>query len=59
MTPVRTRLRDRVVVPLPPYAEQVLDLIERIPPGRVLSYGDVAEAVGAGGPRQVGAVLAA
>lgn len=44
---------------LPPYAERVLSAVEGIPPGMVLSYGDVAELVGQGGPRQVGAVLAA
>jgi alkylated DNA nucleotide flippase Atl1 len=32
--------------------------VERIPPGRVMSYGDVAEYLGAGGPRQVGRVMA-
>ncbi|HEY8480699.1 MAG TPA: MGMT family protein [Spirillospora sp.] len=40
------------------YAEAVLDAVEQIPPGRVLSYGDVAELVGRGGPRQVGRVMA-
>ena len=30
-----------------------------VPPGRVLSYGDVAELLGAGGPRQAGAAMAA
>lgn len=44
------------------YAEAVLDLVDRIPPGRAMSYGAVAEAVGAklerGGPRQVGLVMA-
>ncbi|MFI0353586.1 MGMT family protein [Actinomadura sp. 9N407] len=39
------------------YAEAVLDAVERIPPGRVLAYGDVAELVGTGGPRQVGRVM--
>ncbi|MFD0683104.1 MGMT family protein [Actinomadura fibrosa] len=39
------------------YAEMVLDAVERIPPGRVLSYGDLAELVGQGGPRQVGRVM--
>jgi len=39
------------------YAEAVLDAVELIPPGRVLSYGDVAELVGRGGPRQVGRVM--
>jgi TDG/mug DNA glycosylase family protein len=37
----------------------VLDLVETIPPGRVMSYGDVAEMLGDGGPRQVGAVMSA
>ena len=41
-----------------PYAEAVLDLVERIPAGRVLTYGDIAEHVGAGGPRGAGAVMA-
>jgi alkylated DNA nucleotide flippase Atl1 len=40
------------------FAEQVLDLVDRIPPGRVLAYGDVAALVGGGGPRQVGRVMA-
>ena len=39
------------------YVSQVLDVAESIPPGRVMSYGDVAEFVGAGGPRQVGRVM--
>ena len=42
-----------------PYAERVLDLVERIPAGHVLAYGDVAEILAAGGgPRQVGRVMA-
>ncbi|MFC0555232.1 MGMT family protein [Planotetraspora thailandica] len=41
-----------------PYAERVLDVVERIPPGKVMSYGDVAEFLGEGGPRQVGRVMA-
>jgi TDG/mug DNA glycosylase family protein len=44
---------------LPAYAERVLEAVERIPPGRVMSYGDIAEWLGEGGPRQVGAVLSA
>ena len=40
------------------YVEAVLRLVEEIPPGRVATYGDVAEAVGEGGPRQVGRVMA-
>jgi alkylated DNA nucleotide flippase Atl1 len=41
----------------PPYALDVLEVVERIPAGRVMSYGDVAEFLGAGGPRQVGWVM--
>ncbi|GAB3487558.1 MGMT family protein [Nocardiopsis coralliicola] len=40
------------------YAERVLDLVERIPPGRVLAYGDIAAILAEGGPRQVGTVMA-
>jgi alkylated DNA nucleotide flippase Atl1 len=43
---------------LPPYAERVLDVAEGIPAGRVMTYGDVAEYLGEGGPRQVGRVMA-
>jgi len=39
------------------FAERVLDVIDRIPPGRVMSYGDIAEFLGEGGPRQVGRVV--
>jgi alkylated DNA nucleotide flippase Atl1 len=41
------------------YVEQVLTIVERVPSGRVTTYGLVAEAIGRGGPRQVGAVMAA
>lgn len=40
------------------FASRVLDVAESIPPGRVMSYGDIAEYVGQGGPRQVGRVMA-
>ncbi|MET9254269.1 MGMT family protein [Streptomyces sp. NPDC048182] len=40
------------------YAERVLDVADGIPPGRVMTYGDVAEWLGEGGPRQVGRVMA-
>ena len=44
------------------YVEQVLSLVEQVPPGRVTTYGLIAEALhttlGRGGPRQVGAVMA-
>ena len=43
---------------LPPFAERVLELTERIPAGRVMTYGDVAEYLEEGGPRQVGRVMA-
>ncbi len=43
---------------LPEYAERVLAVAEEIPPGRVMTYGDVAEWLGEGGPRQVGRVMA-
>ncbi|HTT51763.1 MAG TPA: MGMT family protein [Streptosporangiaceae bacterium] len=43
---------------MPDFASRVLDLADMIPPGRVLSYGDVAEYLGHGGPRQVGRVMA-
>lgn len=41
-----------------PFGEDVLDLIDQIPPGRVLAYGDVAELLGSGGARAVGTVMA-
>ena len=40
------------------YTGRVLEVAEMIPPGRVMSYGDIAEYLGEGGPRQVGRVLA-
>jgi alkylated DNA nucleotide flippase Atl1 len=39
-------------------AQRILRCIESIPPGRVMTYGDVAEFVGAPSPRMVGRVLA-
>jgi alkylated DNA nucleotide flippase Atl1 len=36
----------------------VLDVAELIPPGRVMSYRDISEYLGEGGPRQVGRVMA-
>jgi alkylated DNA nucleotide flippase Atl1 len=39
------------------YSARVLDLVDAIPPGQVMSYGDVAEYLGEGGPRQVGRVM--
>jgi alkylated DNA nucleotide flippase Atl1 len=37
---------------------QVLAVVEQIPRGRVMSYGDVAEFIGSKAPRSVGAVMA-
>jgi alkylated DNA nucleotide flippase Atl1 len=39
------------------YVEAVLEVVERIPAGSVLSYGDVADLLGAGGARQVGTAM--
>lgn len=43
------------------YTEAVLRVIESIPPGRVMTYGAIADVVGErlgrGGPRQVGSVM--
>ena len=40
------------------FAQSVLDAVDRIPRGRVMSYSDVAEYVGAGSGRAVGTVMA-
>ena len=40
------------------FAERVLGVAESIPPGHVMSYGDIAEYLGEKGPRQVGRVMA-
>lgn len=37
---------------------RVLDLVERIPAGRVMSYGDVGLAIGVDAPRAIGRVMA-
>jgi alkylated DNA nucleotide flippase Atl1 len=44
---------------LPEFASHVLDVVDSIPPGRVMAYGDIAEHLAEGkGPRQVGRVMA-
>src|ERR1700722_16508958 len=51
--------------PLDDFASRVLDVVDSIPAGRVMSYGDIAEYLGwvrgdkqvGKGPRQVGRVL--
>jgi alkylated DNA nucleotide flippase Atl1 len=40
------------------YVESVLQIVEQIPFGRATTYGAIADAIGRGGPRQVGRVLA-
>ncbi len=49
----------RLGATLPPtaYALSVLEVVERIPAGRVMTYGDVAEFLGTGSARTVGTVL--
>lgn len=39
------------------YIDAVLEVVDLIPVGRVLSYGDVAALLEQGGPRQVGSVM--
>ena len=39
------------------YVEAVLAVVELVPPGTAVAYGDVAELLGSGGPRQVGYVM--
>ena len=39
------------------YVEAVLALLETVPPGRVTTYGALADAVGSRGPRSVGRVM--
>jgi methylated-DNA-protein-cysteine methyltransferase-like protein len=40
------------------FARAVLDVVARIPAGKVMTYGDVAEYLGQGSPRTVGMVMA-
>ena len=41
-----------------PFALAVLDVVAKIPPGKVMTYGDVAEYLGQGTARTVGTVMA-
>jgi alkylated DNA nucleotide flippase Atl1 len=50
-------VRARAGAPPTPYARLVLDVVDRIPAGKVMTYGDVAELMGRGSPRTVGAVM--
>jgi alkylated DNA nucleotide flippase Atl1 len=58
---VTARRSDRTQAPHRPdvddYASRVLDVVDSIPAGSVMSYGDVADLLGEGGPRQVGRVM--
>lgn len=39
------------------FARRVYDLLRQVPPGRVVSYGEIARALGNGSPRAVGQAL--
>jgi len=41
-----------------PRVRAVLNVVDRIPSGRVLTYGDVADWIGSRSPRQVGQIMA-
>lgn len=43
---------------LPDFGGAVIDLVRAIPPGRVMTYGSVAAALGSRAARQVGKVMA-
>ena len=45
-------------MPSPEFVDAVLDVVRRIPPGRVMTYGDIAWALGSQAPRAVGRVMA-
>ena len=38
-------------------SKRCCQLVEQIPPGRVMTYGAIADYLGQGGPRQVGSVM--
>lgn len=40
------------------FGSRVLGVVDSIPPGRVMTYGEVAAAVGSNAPRAVGQVMA-
>jgi alkylated DNA nucleotide flippase Atl1 len=40
------------------FVSRVIAVVESIPPGRVMAYGDVAAAIGSRAPRAVGQVMA-
>jgi alkylated DNA nucleotide flippase Atl1 len=42
----------------PPFVERVLAVVESIPPGHVMTYGDVAASLGSRAARMVGQIMA-
>jgi alkylated DNA nucleotide flippase Atl1 len=40
------------------FADDVLEVVDQIPEGMVMTYGDIAEVLGRGGARGVGSVMA-
>lgn len=64
MRPGSAPLRSHIVASVTPqeYVEEVLALVERIPPGRVMSYGAIADALadrsGRNSARLVGSIMA-
>jgi alkylated DNA nucleotide flippase Atl1 len=40
------------------FADDVLDVVDQIPEGMVMTYGDIAQHLGRGGARGVGSVMA-
>jgi alkylated DNA nucleotide flippase Atl1 len=46
------------VTPADDFVSRVLDIVESIPPGRVMAYGDIAAAIGSRAARAVGSVMA-
>lgn len=44
--------------PAEDFVSRVLEVVEQIPEGMVMSYGDVAAAIGSRAPRAVGQVMA-
>lgn len=40
-----------------PFAREVLDLVDAIPRGRVMSYGEISAYLGGSGPRMVARVM--
>jgi alkylated DNA nucleotide flippase Atl1 len=42
----------------PDFVDAVLEIVDSIPPGHVMTYGDVAAALGSRGARMVGQIMA-